>query len=186
MSDRFSFPGILTSTVGGTLAGPQQEFYEAKQPKLNHYVYLTSHQIILGKLSERSTSHHDMVILQTDRFIEYLLESILNLEMFDSVVIVDTISDLLTLVKDHFHLEMKRCSILSLLLNDHRLHEFCLPSALIAACVNIYTMRVLTGKTHYEKTRTVSGDILADSQFTINVINFISCSLAAVIPVPDN
>ena len=63
--------------------------------------------------------------------------------MFDSVVIVDTISDLLTLVKDHFHLEMKRCSILSLLLSDHCLHEFCLPSALIAACVNIYTMRIL-------------------------------------------
>ena len=80
---------------------------------------------------------------QTDRFIKDLLESILNLEMFDSVVIVDTISDLLTLVKDHFHLEMKRCSILSLLLSDHRLHEFCLPSALIAACVNIYTMRIL-------------------------------------------
>ena len=37
----------------GTLAGPQAQFYEAKQPKLKHYRYLTSHQIILGELLER-------------------------------------------------------------------------------------------------------------------------------------
>ena len=82
----------------------------------------------------------------------------------------------MTLIKYHFNLEIKRRSTLSLLPSDHLLHDFCLPYAFIAVCLNTYLHNesFQRGKNPSEKTRTMSGDIISLSQFTINVIICIS------------
>ena len=69
----------------------------------------------------------------------------------------------MTLIKDHSNLEVKRCSTLLFSRYVISLHEFCLPYAFSAVCVNIYTMRVLNWQNSLGEDK--DGDIIAQSVY---------------------